>query len=53
MDEQDDYVEYGPRRRLPTPAELAGCVLILIASAVVVAGFVAAVVLSDHFNFGH
>jgi hypothetical protein len=45
--EREDYADYGSRSRLPTPADLAGCVLIMIASAVIVAGFVAMVALLD------
>ena len=45
--ERQDYADYGPRSRLPTPAALAGLVLVVMGSAVIVAGFIAAVVLVD------
>ena len=44
--ERDDYADFGSRSRLPTPAALAGLVLIVMGSAVIVAGFIAAVVLT-------
>jgi len=44
--ERADYADFDPRSRLPTPAELTGCVFILMASAVIVAGFVATVVVA-------
>ena len=44
--ERQDYADYGPRSRLPTPAALAGCVLIVVEAAIIVAGFIAAAVLA-------
>jgi hypothetical protein len=44
--ERQDYADYGSRGRLPTPADLVGCVFIVLGSAVIVAGFIAAVVLT-------
>jgi hypothetical protein len=45
--EREDYSDDGPRSRLPTPAALAGCVLIVVGGALtlIVAGFIVAVVL--------
>ena len=48
--ERQDYADYGSRSRLPTPGELAGCILIVIASAVIVAGFIVAVAVIDRIR---
>ena len=48
--ERENYADYGSRRHLPTPADLVGCVLIALASAAIVAGFIAAVAVIDRLR---
>ena len=44
--EHQEYAEYGSRSRLPTPAALAGLVIIGLVAALIVGGFVAGVILA-------